>query len=85
MSELGNLEAADTIKSGEDRKGMRMKSVFLFFFNLFYSAIVDLQCCAMQQMTQVYIYVYTYIYTFFSIFFSIMVYCGILNIVPSAI
>ena len=32
-----------------------------------------------------YICIYIYIYTFFSIFFSIMVYCRILNIVPSAI
>lgn len=31
MSELGNLEAADTFRSGEDRKGMRMRELCLFF------------------------------------------------------
>ena len=52
----------------------------LFFFNVFYWSIVDLQCCVSFWYLAKW-FSYAYIYTFFFRFFSIMLYHRILNIV----
>ena len=48
------------------------KPLFLFFLNLFYRSIVDLQCCVnfYSKVIQFDMYVYIYTHTFFFILFS---------------
>ena len=59
--------------------------IYFIGVELIYSVLLISAVQQGDSVFYIYIYIYIYIYMFFFIFFSIMVYHGMLNIVPCAI